>query len=505
MKKNIFKKSISALTVFAACTSMASFSVFAEEKVISDKESFVSSYEGNAQTVAQYLIDNSYSIEKATSIMEYYLQGEKELTTKNIKNSAYYNHDEKILDIPHYALVIMTDYLNEKIDFYFESSTTKVLAPDENICKVRFLHDSNLPDINTNLNYSTEDNRKWSYKISISEISKLDDIINSQQPLIAFPINPAVRSSTEYMLNNSIEFDYNLETETNICTFETFALGDTNHDGKVTKSDLALLLKIQAGLDTFKQDYKDGSNHYSGVTNEVASDVNFDGTVDLKDVELINAYLDGTYNLGDPVSEQTEEEKFVSSYEGDAQTVAQYLIDNSYSVEKAASIMEYYLQGEKEIEEKNIKNIAYYNNDTKISAIPHYALIISTEPVEQQGINICLKSTNTIIKLKDENNYRLLLNDFSVDTSLTYTSSNIWEYNISIPNMPKIESKITSQALISIPIEAGARCCVEEDFYKYIDLNYDIKSGNGLYTYETFALGDTNHDGKVTEADLALL
>ncbi|MBQ8823744.1 MAG: hypothetical protein IJZ64_00760, partial [Ruminococcus sp.] len=86
------------------------------------------------------------------------------------------------------------------------------------------------------------------------------------------------------------------------------------HDGKVTEADLALLLKIQAEIDTFKQDYKDGSNHYSGVTNEVASDVNFDGTVDLKDVELINAYLDGTYNLGDPVPEQKEPEKDTTLY-----------------------------------------------------------------------------------------------------------------------------------------------------------------------------------------------
>ena len=469
-----------------------------------EEEKFVSSYEGDAQTVAQYLIDNNYSVEKATPIMERYLNGEKEFEEKNAINSAYYNHDDRILDIPHYALVIMIDYSNEKIDLYFESSTTKVLAPDENTCEIRFLYDSNLPNINTSLNYSTEDNRKWSYKISISETLKLDNAINVQ-PLIMFSINPAIRSSTEYELNNGIKFDYNLDKKINICAFETFALGDTNHDGQVTEADLALLLKIQTGLDTFEQDYKDGSNHYSGVTNEVASDVNFDGTVDLKDVELIKAYLDGTYNLGDPVPEQTEEEKFVSSYEGDAQTVAQYLVENSYSVEKAKSIMECYLQGEKEITEKNIKNTAYYNNDTKISDISHYVLIISIEPVEQQDINICLKSTNTMIKLKDENNYRLLLNNFSIDTSLTYTSSNLWEYNISIPNMPKVESEITSQALISIPIEAGARCCVEEDFYKYIDLNYDIKSGNGLYTYETFALGDTNHDGQVTEADLALL
>lgn len=320
MKKNIFKKIISTLTAIAVCTSISSFPVFAEERVTSGEESFVSSYEGEAQAVAQYLLDNGCSLEEAKEMMDIYLKGKEQLDSMGKGDMGspvdidYYTAT-CIAPTPHYAAIISIDPTKqlENVKLHLKGVTSSIVAPDKGEYKVCSSYSSALSGISDSLEYLHTD--VWRYIISISNVDKLN--ITTAEPMIIVPLSIGEETLTERSVYRGFEFSYEEKSDNGFYTYETFALGDVNHDGQVNESDATMLVNILSGSDTFKHIYKDSSNHYSGVTNKLASDVNFDGTVDLKDVELIKAYLDGTYNLGDPVPEQTENNALYGDVNGD--------------------------------------------------------------------------------------------------------------------------------------------------------------------------------------------
>ncbi|MBQ8824964.1 MAG: hypothetical protein IJZ64_07025 [Ruminococcus sp.] len=299
--KNKVVAAVSA-TIMTAGMVMSSVPAFAG----SEEMDFINSYNGTAREIAQYVIGEGCTIEEATEIMDIYLKGEAELEGDNSGISTYADGDTSTEELPkyysdinlaqteHYILIIATDcvYPQEEVNFRFNGSTTNVIVPNDNSYRKCFSYSSKEFDISTSLSYSSSDNRKWTYNMYIQEVPNLSDVTTAQ-PLIAFPIEKGSRTSTEFELNKNIEFSYYSKTGDNAFAFETFALGDVNHDGSVTNADSTLLLRyLNKTQPDFKLDYKDGSNHYSAVTNFVAADFDKNNKINLADVIYINKNLD---------------------------------------------------------------------------------------------------------------------------------------------------------------------------------------------------------------------
>ena len=105
-------------------------------------------------------------------------------------------------------------------------------------------------------------------------------------------IVPTTSCKSEAQLKCSVSLNDTFLT--NKIEFETFAIGDVNHDGDVNAIDSLCMSKYLNNGETFDYIYNDGSNHYSFATNEMAADVNHDGRISLEDLNLLNHYLVGS-------------------------------------------------------------------------------------------------------------------------------------------------------------------------------------------------------------------
>lgn len=300
--KNKVVAAVSA-TVMAAGMVMSSVPAFAS----SEEMDFINSYNGTARELAQYVINEGCTIDESKHIMDNYLKGKAEIEEKNNGISTYstdnealpkYYSDTNLAQTKHYILIIATDcvYPQEEVNFIFKDSTTNVIIPNDSSYRKCFSYSSKEFDISASLSYSSSDNRKWTYNMYIQEAPNLSDVI-AAQPLIVFPIEKGSRTSTEFELNKNIEFSYYSRTGDNAFAFETFAMGDVNHDGEISDADYTLLAECMMGKNDLSLQYADGSNHYSGATNLVAADVNQDNAISLSDLMLIDKYLNGNYEM----------------------------------------------------------------------------------------------------------------------------------------------------------------------------------------------------------------
>lgn len=283
-------------TVMTAGMVMSSVPAFAG----SEEMDFINSYNGTARELAQYVINEGCTIDEATEIMDIYLKGEAELEEDNSRINTYaegdtsteelpsYYNTKKLASTQHYVLVIAVDpsVTRQRLNLIFDGIDSSVLAPDKDSYRTCLSY-SSLSSVTTNL---TSNMDMWEYTISIPTLNAID--ATEAKDVIEFPIYAGKETSNEVSLYRSIEFDYTTKTGMGLFAYETYALGDVNHDGRITEADSTILANAMMGKGSFKQDYKDGSNHYSEVTNMIAADFNKDNKFSLSDLILINSNLE---------------------------------------------------------------------------------------------------------------------------------------------------------------------------------------------------------------------
>ena len=574
MKNNLFKKSISALTAVAVCASMSSFSVFAEENIISNEESSVSSvpmtpeeakqfvdsyaYNDLYKQMAQYIVDHADEVTPdigvvdlalAEDLMDKFIKGEKLFgnsgntsSNKLSKVDSYYyndNYDVKVSDNPHYGVIISqaTDLADENIIFTL-NGITRYSDIALNEFKVHSPYVSGVSN-----NYK-EHSGIWDFDISVKLMNATEKC--EMQPIFSFPIIVGKSAKSELNIYRQINFDCNRSDINGIYTFETYVLGDVNHDGQVDEDDTTMLTNILAGLDTFGHIYKNGAAFQSEITNKLASDVNFDGIVNIEDLKLIKASIDGTYKLGDPVPENPtvttttttkidktnvpmtpeEAKQFVDSYAYNDlyKEAAKYIVDHADEVdgvldlELATDLMDKFIKGEKLLgtghngssDKLSKVDSNYYNDnyDIKVSDNPHYGVVISYNNVEEENAEFKIEGCTSYAYISSENEFKIYSPSICNISSNFIDRKGFWDYYISIPKIEESEEadRNKSQVLFSFPIEIKGYSHSEEDIYRSLSFSaVDPLDVNRIYKFETYVLGDVNHDGQVNETDTTML
>jgi hypothetical protein len=115
------------------------------------------------------------------------------------------------------------------------------------------------------------------------------------EPVLRYKITPTSSAKNESAVYGGITFTDRLSTGD--LDYETYALGDVDHNGVVNSADYTYLMDfLLMKRDDFDFTYSDGSNHFSFATNGLAADTTQDNAVDIRDASQLNAYLNGNTN-----------------------------------------------------------------------------------------------------------------------------------------------------------------------------------------------------------------
>lgn len=290
-------------TAMTAGMVMSSVPVFAG----SEEMDFINSYNGIVRQVAQYVIDEGCTLEEAQELVDNFIKGEEELQEEaNGGISAYADISDEIPDeelgdyysredyasSKHYVAVISVkpNITLKRLNLYLNGVNNTAVISGEGSCRACFDY-SSMISIEDNLNSK---NGFWNYTITTTGVGSIEN--SEAKTLLIFPIEKGNLTSNEYELKKDIEFSYMASEDESEFVFETFAMGDLNHNGKVTYADTNILMKYMMGkeLDLI---YRDGSNHYSKAVLKVSADVNQDNAIGLSDLQLINKFIGGSYEM----------------------------------------------------------------------------------------------------------------------------------------------------------------------------------------------------------------
>jgi hypothetical protein len=288
------KKFVASVLAVASITAIGSTMspVLAYERLEEQQELFVNAFEeGIDRDVAQYLLDNGYSLEEAENAMDIYMDGLEAMnassTTSTTTTDRYYNTSD-IAKTEHFVLAIATTP-----DSSCSAATIQVsLDPD-------FLESSDdafiLPSYESYVDTATSSygfnkkTGKWVHTTSLSGIDAMDT--STAHGMVRYPVSPKSTVTTEYQLYQNVGFSSMSMPNDYGITYETYARGDVDHNGVVNSTDSTLLMQFLVQRNTLNITYADGSNHYSFVTNVMAADYSLDGIVSILDVTQLDRYL----------------------------------------------------------------------------------------------------------------------------------------------------------------------------------------------------------------------
>ena len=88
-------------------------------------------------------------------------------------------------------------------------------------------------------------------------------------------------------------FNYPISGVDTTYSFETYVLGDVNHDGKVTNADVTYLSDYLVGdISNLSFTYTDKSYNVAKIVNDLAMDANKDGSISLADLATIRQHVE---------------------------------------------------------------------------------------------------------------------------------------------------------------------------------------------------------------------
>ena len=278
--KQTWKKHGLALACAASLCSAMALPAFAET---------VPSPEDPVDELVTYLQENGVSEEDIADIVDLYIAGSAQASATKL-DVPYYNANN-LASTQHYVIAITPDTAsfpkNITIDLYATPKTTVLYDQSKNRTTGSDLsldeEDSPISSTINGTNYM-----KYSYMMYT-----LNPPVSSMA-LFTVPINVASGANikSESALNKQVELLSNGSKRHVV--FETYALGDVNHDGLVDAADVTYLSNFLLGKENnFEFTYSDYSTHYAGLTNIYASDVNTDDQISLADLVVLKSIVKG--------------------------------------------------------------------------------------------------------------------------------------------------------------------------------------------------------------------
>ena len=277
----------------------------------SEEMDFINSYNGEVRQWAQYVIDEGCTLEEAQELVDNFIEGEKVFKEESNSNSGistyadgsgeeydeelgYYYDRENYAPSKHYVAVINTapNVTKRMVNLSFSSIDSDITAPTKGLYRTPFSYASSSITINDNITYSTLD--VWNYNISIPVLNAIEETDGCV--LLMFPVTKGSRVHSEYSLYSNIDFDFTYKSVDDELIYETFAMGDLNHNGKVTLADTYLLEKYLIRVEPDLV-YKDTASAYSRAIKLISSDVDQNDKINLNDVIYLNKFISGNYEI----------------------------------------------------------------------------------------------------------------------------------------------------------------------------------------------------------------
>ena len=280
MKKTLKKHGLALACAASLCSAMA-LPAFAET---------VPSPEDPVDELVTYLQENGVSEEDIADIVDLYIAGSAQASATKL-DVPYYNANS-LASTQHYVIAITPDTASfptgATIDVYAKLQTELVPTQAKVITDYDYFAYTNTVLAHIGSDPGAEPYNKSSFML-VTQNKKL-----SSNGLFTVPINitSSANIKSEAALNKQVEIFSNSEKRDVV--FETYALGDVNHDGLVDAADVTYLSNFLLGKENnFEFTYSDYSTHYAGLTNIYASDVNTDDQISLADLIVLKSIVKG--------------------------------------------------------------------------------------------------------------------------------------------------------------------------------------------------------------------
>ena len=311
-----YKKVVAALTAIMSMASLGAGTISASaadldainEKILndtaSDEEKFVAEYANDSEEmkVADYVINSDISLCDAESLMSSY-----EIGLANADFTETFSGNDTIINMNR---VFYSDSNLSKNQHYFVLIAHDGTADVDALGEIRY-NNSNIsfgenPVARVfNQGYNVILNKKNSNAVNYLKMTA--NICQTTQERIPtgvfdtpFEILPAASNngvSTELKLHNQINFKCNFTDSNNgndtQLSFETYARGDFNHDGKLTEDDVTYVMKILVG--TYSDivfHFNDKDNNTSKIVTYLAADADRDNDLTVADAVWMNKNRD---------------------------------------------------------------------------------------------------------------------------------------------------------------------------------------------------------------------
>jgi hypothetical protein len=288
MRMKVSQCTMAAITAFIMTAAMAASAApaFAYEGA----EALINSY-GNpvAQDIAEYCLDNGMSLEETKELVDGYeerhpVTAARSATVDTTVDGPYHNSDH-LSSQQHFVAAIVTNTsrtLDEKFTLTFETNY------------------STYGDAYSLCGRYTSDSSKL-FSVNVPQANKVVTVFYtpnttasaSMDALMRYYVDP-VNAANERNLIDHIAFTDN--NNRGIIDYDTYALGDVNHDGYVNQNDADCILEYLVEIRSdFAFTYSDQATNpkasYAAITNFLAADMNQDGNVTLIDNTRLNQWI----------------------------------------------------------------------------------------------------------------------------------------------------------------------------------------------------------------------
>lgn len=279
---------IAAAAVTATVSSMAP--AFAYDDIAAAEAALINSYSNpNAQDIAAYLLDNGMSLDEAKEIVDGYEERHpvngmaRSVTVDTVVDGPYHNSDH-LSAADHYVVAIVKNTsaaLDERIILDFESAYAGY-DDEYYVCG----------------GYADITNK--SFIVSTPQTNRVVTLLYTTSTLTTPSMDAVMRykvytvgAENERNLIDHILFTHDYGS--NSIDYDTYALGDVNHDGYVDENDSDVLVEyLTLARDDFSFTYTDQSTNvktsYAHITNALAADMNEDGDITMVDLTRLNQW-----------------------------------------------------------------------------------------------------------------------------------------------------------------------------------------------------------------------
>lgn len=300
----IRKKLIAGLSasVMAIVSSATSVSAFADEVNLVQEQKELQTYvdsfaaeDENLYEIATYLSDNDFSLEETKQIMERCENSQDEMaeTVAAQASGLTYFHNENYVNSITQCYVFMRGiYYGDtetRIDLHFPKGL--ILNKDDIHMNPLITSSKDEDDVNVRKGSTIYDFRCYAYDTIGIGVRSFEPLANFDVPDKA----TSLKSEVELMQNIKATYEIGDSKNAKSVSFATgcYYLGDLDHDGNVSDSDVIFLAKYLNGTASLGGNYIDMSSDEAKFLRSLAADVNRDGKVDDADLVRLNQYLAG--------------------------------------------------------------------------------------------------------------------------------------------------------------------------------------------------------------------